>query len=83
MSKTKSTFSLRRFQSLFALAIMVGALSILSDNFLTPDNLANMQILRLEHRGQYSNEAPGQKNFKRGHGSKTAWSQRGTSQTRR
>ena len=38
MSETQSTFSLRRFQSLFALAIMVGALSILSDNFLTPDN---------------------------------------------
>ncbi len=38
MSETKSTFSLRRFQSLFALALMVGALSVLSDNFLTPDN---------------------------------------------
>jgi ribose transport system permease protein len=31
-------FSLRRFQSLLALALMVVALSLLSDNFLTPDN---------------------------------------------
>ena len=31
-------FSLRRFQSLFALALMVLALSLLSDNFLTVDN---------------------------------------------
>lgn len=38
MSDSKSPFSLRRFQSLLALALMVGALSILSDNFLTPDN---------------------------------------------
>lgn len=38
MSELKSTFSLRRFQSLFALAIMVGALAFLSDKFFTPDN---------------------------------------------
>ena len=38
MSETKSTFSLRRFQSLLALAIMVGALAFLSDKFFTPDN---------------------------------------------
>jgi ribose transport system permease protein len=38
MSETKSTFSLRKFQSLLALALMVGALSMLSENFLTPDN---------------------------------------------
>jgi ribose transport system permease protein len=38
MSDITPHFSLRRFQSLLALALMVGALSILSDNFLTPDN---------------------------------------------
>ena len=38
MSETKSTFSLRKFQSLFALAIMVAALAFLSDKFFTPDN---------------------------------------------
>lgn len=38
MSESKSTFSLRRFQSLFALAIMVAALAFLSDKFFTPDN---------------------------------------------
>ena len=38
MSDTKPSFSLRRFQSFFALAIMVVALSVLSDNFLTVDN---------------------------------------------
>lgn len=38
MSESKSTFSLRRFQSLFALAIMVAALALLSDKFFTPDN---------------------------------------------
>ena len=38
MSESKSTFSLRKFQSLFALAIMVGALALLSDKFFTPDN---------------------------------------------
>ena len=38
MSELKSTFSLRRFQSLFALAIMVAALAFLSDKFFTPDN---------------------------------------------
>jgi ribose transport system permease protein len=38
MSESSPAFSLRRFQSLFALALMVVALSILSDNFLTPDN---------------------------------------------
>ncbi|MBL9190659.1 MAG: ribose ABC transporter permease [Opitutaceae bacterium] len=38
MSESKSTFSLRKFQSLFALGLMVIALSLLSDNFLTADN---------------------------------------------
>jgi ribose transport system permease protein len=38
MSEGKTNFSLRRFQSLFALGLMVVALSLLSDNFLTPDN---------------------------------------------
>ncbi|MBI5694034.1 MAG: ribose ABC transporter permease [Verrucomicrobia bacterium] len=38
MSESSPPFSLRRFQSLFALALMVVALSLLSDNFLTPDN---------------------------------------------
>lgn len=38
MSETKSTFSLRKFQSLFALAIMVVALALFSDKFFTPDN---------------------------------------------
>lgn len=38
MSESKATFSLRKFQSLFALAIMVIALALLSDNFFTPDN---------------------------------------------
>jgi ribose transport system permease protein len=38
MSETKSTFSRRRFQSLLALGLMVVALSLLSDNFLTAGN---------------------------------------------
>lgn len=38
MSETKSTFSLRKFQSLVALGIMVAALAFLSDKFFTPDN---------------------------------------------
>src|SRR6185436_14198967 len=38
MSETKSSFPLRRLQSLLALAVMVVALSVLSDNFLTFDN---------------------------------------------
>lgn len=38
MSEAKPTFSLRKFQSLFALGLMVVALSLLSDNFLTADN---------------------------------------------
>jgi len=38
MSVAKTTFSLRRFQSLLALAIMVAALAFLSDKFFTPDN---------------------------------------------
>ena len=38
MSETKPRFSLRRFQSLLALALMVGALALLSDKFFTPDN---------------------------------------------
>jgi ribose transport system permease protein len=42
MSDITPHFSLRRFQSLLALALMVVALSILSDNFLTPDNSWNI-----------------------------------------
>ncbi len=38
MPEAKSTLTLRRFQSLFALAIMVVALAVLSDKFLTLDN---------------------------------------------
>ena len=38
MPDSKSKLTLRRFQSLFALAIMMVALSILSDKFLTFDN---------------------------------------------
>jgi ribose transport system permease protein len=38
MSETASKLNLRRFQSFFALAIMVIALSFLSDKFLTVDN---------------------------------------------
>lgn len=38
MNGMKPRFSLRRFQSLFALALMVGALAVLSDKFLTVDN---------------------------------------------
>jgi ribose transport system permease protein len=38
MTETHPRFALRRFQSLIALAIMVIALSLLSHNFLTPDN---------------------------------------------
>ena len=38
MSATKPGFSLRRFQSFFALALMVIALAVLSDKFLTVDN---------------------------------------------
>lgn len=38
MTDSRSSISLRRFQSLIALAIMVGALSFLSDKFLTTDN---------------------------------------------
>ena len=38
MSETKSSYPLRRLQSFLALAIMVVALSVLSDNFLTIDN---------------------------------------------
>lgn len=36
MSESKATFSLRKFQSLFALAIMVIALALLSDKFSPP-----------------------------------------------
>lgn len=42
MSGSKFTFSFRKFQSLFALAIMVGALALLSDKFFTPDNSWNI-----------------------------------------
>jgi ribose transport system permease protein len=42
MSESKFTFSFRKFQSLFALAIMVGALALLSDTFFTPDNSWNI-----------------------------------------
>jgi ribose transport system permease protein len=38
MSTLSPRFSLRRFQSLLALALMVAALAVLSDNFLTADN---------------------------------------------
>ncbi len=38
MSEVKSPLSLRKFQSLFALAIMVLALAFLSDKFFTADN---------------------------------------------
>ena len=38
MTETKSSLTLRRFQSLFALALMVAALAMLSDKFLTFDN---------------------------------------------
>jgi ribose transport system permease protein len=38
MSAPSARFSLRRFQSLLALILMVGALALLSDKFLTPDN---------------------------------------------
>jgi ribose transport system permease protein len=38
MTLSNSSLSLRRFQSLFALAMMVIALACLSDNFLTPEN---------------------------------------------
>jgi ribose transport system permease protein len=38
MSEAKPRFSLRRFQSLFALALMVVALAVASDKFLTVDN---------------------------------------------
>src|SRR6187549_1623711 len=38
MSETKSSFPLRRLRSLLALALMVLALSLLSDHFLTADN---------------------------------------------
>ncbi len=38
MSETASSLNLRRFQSFFALALMVIALSFLSDKFLTVDN---------------------------------------------
>lgn len=42
MHALTSRFSLRRFQSLFALALMVVALSVLSDRFLTLDNIWNI-----------------------------------------
>lgn len=38
MSAPPTPFSLRRFQSLLALALMVAALAFLSDKFFTPDN---------------------------------------------